>query len=222
MRHSESDKPGAGQGSGCGAVRTEGAGQGTVGRTRFGRRLAAIIVVIGVAIALVVWPSHSPCPIRLAIVGVEPSGLYDDHGSEFLLSYVVLSGRNNMQVSINTKTVQFQARIRNHWVRARRASSVAGVALGGFGGIPILVPAGTVACRMRFIYHYWPRPGIEQRLLGWAFRNFPRLGRSPIFGPLLMRRYFFLSSHPSAPHWLNAVTPATVLPKQPDHSHQSR
>lgn len=183
---------------------------------------AAGIAAIGAVIAVVVWPSH--CPIQLGIVGVEPSGIYDERRSESSLCYIALSNRDNVRLSLNTKTVEFEARVGRRYVTVPRASSVAGVPPGRLSGIAILVPAGADACRMRFTYQYWPRPGVEERLLGWAFGSFPKLYRTPVIGRWMFRRYFSIqfSGRPSAPHWRNALTPEVVLPKEPDQSYQSR
>lgn len=188
-------------------------------RSRLRRRLIWIgilgtIVILACFRLLHGW--QTDCPARLHVVGLSPSGICAPRASDFRVLYVVPSNHSHAQVSFKPDTVRFEARARGRWVPALRAPPPTADSAGGLSGIPILVPAGADACRMRFTYHYWGTETLEQRI----FRTFPRLSRTPVIQSWLRRRSQLRLSSPqsSVPHWLNGITPTVLLPKEPDRN----
>jgi hypothetical protein len=181
------------------------------------RRHAAIFVglaVFGASIAVLIWPSH--CPVRLGVVRMEPSGIWDETDQEYMLTYIPLSNRSGVPVVLQADTIEVEVRVGNAWMSAEIAAPVIRVSPRSTTEMAILMPRAAGAYRMRFSYDYRPRSN-EVRWSDWAWRHVPRLYRMPILGPFLTSRYYSSRlRQPLPPRWRSVLTKEIDLPRRPE------
>jgi hypothetical protein len=132
---------------------------------RGSKRLAIGIAAVGlVGFALAIgWPSRRP--IELKLVGMSPSGMMDDDGSEPWLVTLSVSNCSAGVLTVSKEWLNVEAKVANRWVQATNRASVGDLARHETREVLILVPFGADSCRLGI--EYLPEP-LHLRLIGVA------------------------------------------------------
>jgi hypothetical protein len=115
-------------------------------------RQVMLAVSAGLGVLLLTWLWPSRCPLGLGLVTVEPSGSFDDEGSEFWLVTLGLTNRSASSLEFQKEQVTAEAKIGSRWVNAQRLSGIGRLGAHAQAEALLLVPNGTGTCRLRVNY----------------------------------------------------------------------
>ncbi len=148
------------------------------------RRRGSIVISmpVGAVVALLLaFAWARPCPLDLKLVSVETCDVWDEAGNQPVLVTLSLSSQDRVSVLSQTNAA-FQARINNRWVDLNQTLKPGTIRPGQGYQAPVLMPAGTDACRLSLDYQYqyelrtWKHGFID--LIGLRARTF--VAKSPI------------------------------------------
>ena len=131
------------------------------------RKLLAITVVVAAFIALLAmlnWQSRGPFEIKL--MGIEPSGILDDAGKEFLLVDIQIINRGMGVLFCRREKQPVEARIAKRWVEVETPWGIGNLTTHGKKPVTALLPAAADGCRITFEYQREPMQISFARKLG--------------------------------------------------------
>jgi hypothetical protein len=158
--------------------------------------------------------SGSRCPVFLTVAGKEPSGVLDDNGEEFQVLTVRMNNRDSGELTVAEEGIHGEAKVGNHWVKARVLSTVLDVRR--YRDVLVVVPYNAEDCRLSI--EYLPVP-LNLRFMSMCARL--GLWRLSLWRALATRCFPVGWLEPlrsdyigTSPHWKH-VCPEVSCPPKP-------
>ena len=146
--------------------------------------VVAAYAAVDLWVGVLSWPEQ--CLVSLHTLSSEPSGMFDDAGSEFKLVGIAVRNQTSGGVSFDGRHLEAEARFGDEWKKVPSPGPLTGIPPRSETQEIVLIPNRAEGYRMRFRYCFSLGPLAEQRLLDWAFHNFPVLKGPNIFGRFLV------------------------------------
>jgi hypothetical protein len=120
--------------------------------TRARRVFALSIVPVSILMVLAGLWWRLPCPVELKVMGMEPSGVADDAGTEGWFVAVCITNRGATALYFADEWVTVEVRVASRWVEAKNRCDVGYLRPHQKREVVLGLPSGADACRLRLKY----------------------------------------------------------------------